>query len=216
MEQTERRPDKGPMNPDFFAAKWQQMRGIFRSWWGKLTDDDWERIGGQKDKLLSLLQEKYGYAKEMAVREVDRRFNEYGGQSPSQEGTSGTTSPAGQEMKNAAYDISQSASRAYGDAKTKVQEVGSAVVEKVGDATQTVGEKMSSLAGTIRANAPQEGTLATAVKTVAKQVDDTGSYLQDATIENMARDVRGLIRRYPLQSLLIGLGVGYLFSRRSA
>ena len=215
MEQTERRSDKGPMTQDFFAAKWQQMRGSFRSWWGKLTDDDWERIGGQKDKLISLLQEKYGYAKEIALREVDRRFKEYGDQRPSQEGTRDTISAAGQEVKNAAYDISQNASQAYEDAKTKVQEVGSAAVEKVGGVTKTVGEKMSSLAGMIRENAPQEGTIATAAKTVANQVEDTGSYLQDATFENMVRDVTGLIRRYPIQSLLIGLGVGYLFSRRA-
>jgi hypothetical protein len=39
--------------------------------------------------------------------------------------------------------------------------------------------------------------------------------LQDNTFENMARDVTTLIRRYPIQSLLVGLGVGYLFSRRS-
>ena len=205
MEQTERHTDQGPMNQDFFAGKWQQMRGTLRSWWGKLTDDDWERIGGQKDKLIGMLQEKYGYAKDMALREVDRRFNEYGG----------TARAAGQDVKNAAHDISQTASQAYGDAKAKVQEVGSAAAEKVGGATKTVGEKMSSLAGSIRENAPQEGTIGSAVKTVANQLDDAGSYLQDNTFENMARDVTGLIRRYPIPSLLVGLGIGYLFSRRS-
>jgi hypothetical protein len=50
---------------------------------------------------------------------------------------------------------------------------------------------------------------------VAHQLENAGSYLQDNTFENMARDVTGLIRRYPIHSLLIGLGVGYLFSRRS-
>ena len=90
-----------------------------------------------------------------------------------------------------------------------------AAAEKVADATKTVGGKMSSVAGTIRENAPQEGTIASAAKTVANQLDDAGSYLQDNTFKHMARDVTGLIRRYPIHSLLIGLGVGYLFSRRS-
>jgi uncharacterized protein YjbJ (UPF0337 family)/uncharacterized protein (UPF0333 family) len=194
------------MNPDFFAAKWQQMRGTLRSWWGKLTDEDWERIGGQKDRLIGMLQEKYGYAKDMALREVERRFQEYTGQS---------VSNAGQEVKNAAHDISQSAANAYGDAKTKAQELGSAAAEKVGGATKAVGEKMSSLAGTIRESAPQEGTFSSAAQSVANQIDNAGSYLQDKNFDNMAQDVTGLIRRYPIQSLLIGLGLGYLLSRRS-
>jgi uncharacterized protein YjbJ (UPF0337 family) len=205
MEQTERSTDQGSMNQDFFSAKWQQMRGTLRAWWGKLTDDDWERIGGQKDRLIGMLQEKYGYAKEMALREVDRRFNEYGG----------TVRTTGQEIKNAGQDIAQSAANAYGDAQSKVQEVSSAAAEKMGDATKTVGEQMSSLAGTIRDNAPQEGVIGSAAKTVANQLDDPGAYLQDNTFDNMARDISGLVRRYPMQSLLIGLGIGYLFSQRS-
>jgi len=198
--------DRGAVNPDFFAAKWQQMRGTLRSWWGKLSDDDWERIGGQKDRLIGMLQEKYGYAKDMALREVERRFQEYSGQS---------SSNAGQEIKNAASDISQSAANAYDSAKTKAQEMSTAAAEKVGGATKAVGEKMSSLAGTLRGSAPPEGTIGSAAQTVANQLDNAGSYLQDNTFENMAQDVTGLIRRYPIQSLLIGVGIGYLFSRRS-
>src|SRR5215468_11257059 len=109
MEQTQRNADRGTMNPDFFASRWQQMRGTLRSWWGKITDDDWERIGGQKDRLIGMLQEKYGYAKDMAMREVERRFQEYSGQSRSNEGFSGMASNAGQEVKNMANDLSQSA-----------------------------------------------------------------------------------------------------------
>ena len=206
MENTQRTVDRGPTNPDFFAAKWQQMRGTLRSWWGKLTDEDWERIAGQKDRLVGMLQEKYGYAKDMALREVEQRFQEYTGQS---------FSTAGQEVKNAANDISQSAANAYGDAKAKAQELGTAAAEKVGGTTKAVGEKMSSLAGTIRESAPQEGTFGSAAQSVANQLENAGSYLQDKTFDNMARDVTELIRRYPMQSLLIGLGIGYLFSRRS-
>jgi uncharacterized protein YjbJ (UPF0337 family) len=205
MEQTQRNADRGTMTPDTFAAKWQQMRGTLRSWWGKLTDDDWERIGGHKDRLIGMLQEKYGYAKDMALREVDRRFQEYGIQSGN----------VGQEIKDAGQNVAQSAANAYGDAKAKAQELGTAAAEKVGGATKAVGETMSSWAGTIRESAPQEGTIGSAAKTVANQLENAGSYLQDNTFENMARDVTALIRRYPIQSLLVGLGVGYLFSRRS-
>ena len=49
------------MNQDIFAGQWKQMRGALKSWWGKLADDDFDRIGGQKDQLIGLVQEKYGH-----------------------------------------------------------------------------------------------------------------------------------------------------------
>jgi uncharacterized protein YjbJ (UPF0337 family) len=191
------------------------MRGTLRSWWGKLTDDDWERIAGQKDRLIGMLQEKYGYAKDMALREVERRFQEYSGQGRSGEGYSGTATNTGQEVRNTAQDLSQRATNAYGDAKAKAQEVGAVAADKVGGATKAVGEKMSSWAGTLRESAPHEGTIGSAAQSVANQLDTTASYLQDTNVDNMVQDVTGLIRRYPLYSMLVGLGIGYLFSRRS-
>jgi uncharacterized protein YjbJ (UPF0337 family) len=65
------------MNHDIFAGHWKQMRGTLKSWWGKLSDDDFEWIEGQKDKLIGLVQEKYGYTRDQAREEIDRRFNEY-------------------------------------------------------------------------------------------------------------------------------------------
>jgi uncharacterized protein YjbJ (UPF0337 family) len=215
METAQKNTDRSTGQQDMFASRWQQMRGTLRSWWGKLTDDDWERIAGHKDRLIGMLQEKYGYAKDMAMREVERHFQEYSGQSKSNEGYSGMASNASQEVKNAYNDLSQSATNAYGDAKAKVQEMGAAAADRVGGATKAVGETISSLAGTIRDRAPQEGTMGSAVQTVANQLDSTASYLQETDMESMARDITGLIRRYPLYSLLVGFGLGYLFSRRS-
>ena len=69
--------EDNPMNHDIFAGQWKQMRGTLKSWWGKLSDDDFEWIEGQKNKLIGLVQEKYGYTRDQAREEVDRRFNEY-------------------------------------------------------------------------------------------------------------------------------------------
>ncbi len=62
------------MNKDIFEGNWKQMRGQMRNWWGKLTDDDFEQIAGNKDKLVGKLQERYGYSREQAEREVDQRM----------------------------------------------------------------------------------------------------------------------------------------------
>jgi uncharacterized protein YjbJ (UPF0337 family) len=59
------------MNWDTLKGQWKQMSGQMRSKWGKLTDDDWNFIGGKKDTLVGKLQERYGYQKDEAEREVD-------------------------------------------------------------------------------------------------------------------------------------------------
>jgi uncharacterized protein YjbJ (UPF0337 family) len=66
------------MNDDVFTGQWTQMRGSLKSWWGRLTDDDLDRIAGQKDRLVGLVQEKYGQSREQAEREVEQRLREYG------------------------------------------------------------------------------------------------------------------------------------------
>ena len=65
------------MNKDIFEGKWKQMRGQAKDWWGKLTDDDLERVGGKFDQFVGLLQEKYGYTRERAEEEINRRTAEH-------------------------------------------------------------------------------------------------------------------------------------------
>ena len=65
------------MNADILKGKWKQIRGDAKKWWGKLTDDDLDQIEGERDKLVGLVQEKYGYAREEAEAEVDRRLGTY-------------------------------------------------------------------------------------------------------------------------------------------
>jgi uncharacterized protein YjbJ (UPF0337 family) len=65
------------MNKDVFEGKWKQVRGEAKAWWGKLTDDDLDRAAGKFDVLTGLLQEKYGYTREHAANEIDKRVTEY-------------------------------------------------------------------------------------------------------------------------------------------
>ncbi len=128
------------MNQDIFAGQWKQMRGTLKSWWGKLADDDFERIGGQKDKLIGLVQEKYGQTREQAQQEVEWRMKEYGD-------TVGDR--GGNGMPNATEAVVGMA--------TKAQEFGAAAVSTAREAATAVGEQIGSLAGVIRNHAPHEG-----------------------------------------------------------
>ncbi|NLX85268.1 MAG: CsbD family protein [Synergistaceae bacterium] len=59
------------MNADILKGKWHEIQGDVKKKWGKLTDDDMLVIDGQSEKLLGILQTKYGYQKDMAQKEYD-------------------------------------------------------------------------------------------------------------------------------------------------
>lgn len=61
------------MNQKVFRGTWKQMRGQAKEWWGKLTDDDPEKTGRKLDKLMGLLQDKYGYTQQQAQDEIEKR-----------------------------------------------------------------------------------------------------------------------------------------------
>ena len=60
------------MNADVLKGKWLQLKGEARQQWGKLTDDDLDQIEGNAEKMVGKLQERYGYARDEAQRELDK------------------------------------------------------------------------------------------------------------------------------------------------
>ena len=118
------------MNSTELQSKWQRIKGEIRSQWGKLTDDDIERIAGNKDKLIGLVQERYGYVWDEAQQMVDRYLDDYNG------------------LKH--------------------------------QATEALKNVMSK-----------------------------------ENVQKLSSDVANFVRRYPIPSLLIGVGIGFLLARRS-
>jgi uncharacterized protein YjbJ (UPF0337 family) len=59
------------MNWDTLKGNWKQFSGKVKEKWGKLTDDDLTTVAGKRDQLLGKLQERYGYGKDQAERELD-------------------------------------------------------------------------------------------------------------------------------------------------
>ena len=59
------------MNRNILEGKWKQLRGTIREKWGELTDDELDQIAGNSERLVGLLQEKYGYTQMEAERQID-------------------------------------------------------------------------------------------------------------------------------------------------
>ncbi len=53
-----------------FKAQWKQMRGKIKEQWGDLTDDDLDKVDGQLDQLIGVVQEKYELTRAKAESEV--------------------------------------------------------------------------------------------------------------------------------------------------
>jgi uncharacterized protein YjbJ (UPF0337 family) len=160
-ERQSRRGDSPLTDPETFASQWTQVRRELKAWWDQLTNDDLEKVAGQKDQLVALIQEKYRYTRERAQQEVDRRLHAYS------------------DMLGA------SASRAADTVQTTAQDVVSSVAE----------------------------TASTVHATVADAVHGAGSYLHETPVKDLTGDLGNLVRRHPILSVLVGMGVGYFLAR---
>jgi len=127
-----------------------------------------------------------------------------------QEGAAGTTQKAGDMASQAGRTVQDTASRIGEQAQSAL----SGAKGKVDDALSTMGQRMTSLADTIRQQAPPEGLLGTTASTVADNLRAGGQYLQQHHLPDMMSDLTAMMRRYPIQSFLAGVGVGFLLFGR--
>jgi uncharacterized protein YjbJ (UPF0337 family) len=65
------------MNEDVMKGKWKEIKGEVKRQWGKLTDDDITEAEGNEEKMVGLLQKKYGYAKDKAEEEYRGFMSRY-------------------------------------------------------------------------------------------------------------------------------------------
>ena len=63
------------MNWDRIEGNWKQFTGKARERWGELTDDDLDRIRGQREQLEGLIQKAYGIHRDEAKRQVEEFAN---------------------------------------------------------------------------------------------------------------------------------------------
>jgi len=76
-----------------------------------------------------------------------------------------------------------------------------------------LGRRIKDVAGKMRDESLQETVRSTTTK-VADGLESAGSYLEEQKFERIVSDVTNVIRRYPVQSVLIGLTVGFFLARK--
>lgn len=59
------------MNSDILEGKWEQVKGKVQQQWSKLTNDDLDRINGNRKELAGKIQESYGVGRDEAEKQID-------------------------------------------------------------------------------------------------------------------------------------------------
>ena len=60
------------MNSDELKGNWHILRGRLKAAWAELTDDDLDRIDGNFDQLVGVLQQKTGESRERIMKALEQ------------------------------------------------------------------------------------------------------------------------------------------------
>ena len=60
---------------EVIQANWDQLRERVKAKWAALTDEDLRKVAGRRDWLVSMLRERYGFARQEAELEIDEFFS---------------------------------------------------------------------------------------------------------------------------------------------
>lgn len=97
-----------------------------------------------------------------------------------------------------------------------VGERGGHVKQAANEKSTQAGEKLTELAGALRDKTGTMGPdhpVATAATKAAGALEQTGSYLQERSPDDWMTDLKSLIARKPLESVLVAAGIGYMAAR---
>jgi hypothetical protein len=100
--------------------------------------------------------------------------------------------------------------------KGTVGDRGEQAKQTANEKSTQAGEKLTGLADTLREKAEPlgaESPVANVATKAAGALHQTGSYLQESTPDDWMGDVKSLIARKPLESVLVAAGLGYMAAR---
>jgi hypothetical protein len=119
-------------------------------------------------------------------------------------------SEAKQAAASAASGLAQKAQDTAAGLADKAREVAGKAEDRTDDALASMGQRMSSAAGSLRQAAPRGGVVGSAAGAVADRLESGGRYLQEHGVADITDDLAGAIRRHPLPALALAFGVGFL------
>lgn len=105
-----------------------------------------------------------------------------------------------EQVKSQAKQAAKGAKEGLSEKANQVKEKAEHVYKEAADTVSHVRDKSADALSHVRDQAEQAG----------RKIRD---YIQEKDLSDMAEEVSGVIRRYPLPAVLIGVGVGFLLAR---
>jgi len=119
----------------------------------------------------------------------------------------------GANAANAAASVSEMANHAACAVGSMAKQAACDVAQKADDLTAKAGGRIEQMGHAIGERLPHEGAVGQASQVLAQTIQQGGQYMEDAKLSGAAASVKELIRRYPVESTLVGLAAGYLMAR---
>jgi hypothetical protein len=120
------------------------------------------------------------------------------------------TGQAREQAESAKGHLQQAGSEAKQAAASAASGLTQKAHEKTDDALSSMGQRMTSMAGSLRETAPREGVVGSAAGAVAERLESGGRYLQNHGVSEITDDLTNVVRRNPLPALCLAFGVGLL------
>jgi uncharacterized protein YjbJ (UPF0337 family) len=66
------------MNEPWLLGKWNELKGKAKQRWARLTHNDLMRVEGDRDQLVGAIQQRYGKAKDVVLKELESWERKHG------------------------------------------------------------------------------------------------------------------------------------------
>jgi ElaB/YqjD/DUF883 family membrane-anchored ribosome-binding protein len=116
----------------------------------------------------------------------------------------------GTERPGPVTRIKESISEKVTDVKAKVSDFGRDAANKLEGTRETAASALDSTASSLQAGTNR---LSSAARTAADSLQSTANYVRDTNLQGMMEDLRGVVKRYPGQSLAAAAILGFLVAR---
>jgi ElaB/YqjD/DUF883 family membrane-anchored ribosome-binding protein len=170
---------------------------------GHHTENPGSRFGEAKEKVQDVADKARSTAAQVANKAYEGVANLT---DKAREGAANLTDKA----REGAANLTDKAREGVANLSDKAREGAANLTDKADDAISNVGQKMTSLAGQLRENAPREGMIGNAASAVADNLQAGGRFLQEHRIEDVGEEATQMIRRHPVPSVLVAFGIGCL------
>lgn len=97
------------------------------------------------------------------------------------------------------------------DVSQKASEIGSEIGRKAERGMHTLGEKIDHLSSAIREHTPS--SLGSAATSINEGLQAGKRYLSDHGISDLQNELSGAVKRHPMTSLCVGVGIGFLIGQ---